>query len=219
LDKLASSRRCPLVTSDAITQERVYRAIKASLLRGAYPAGARLEIPALAELHSASQTPVREVLGRLLGEGLVEHREEGGYRLWRPDAEHLRDLYFWNAQHLLAALHIITEPVVVRALEPLRARTSATAIVDQVSLTAQMFQAIGDATGNSEFSGRIRNANERLQGIRLAEGELLKDIGIEAARILALGRFDVQKSLRRKIMAYHRRRIERVPQIIAALKH
>lgn len=206
------------MTSDAVIQDRVYRAIKANLLQGAYSAGARLEIPALAELHSASQTPVREVLGRLLGEGLVEHREEGGYRLWRPDAEHLRDLYFWNAQHLLAALHVLTESAVVRALEPLRPRTAAKTIVEQVSLTAQMFQAIGDATGNSEFSGRIRNTNERLQSIRLAEGELFKDIGTEAARILALGRFNVQKSVRRKLLAYHRRRIERVPQIIAALQ-
>ncbi|HEX7855076.1 MAG TPA: GntR family transcriptional regulator [Sphingobium sp.] len=197
-------------------QERVYRALKVSLLRGQYSAGARLEIPSIANLYGASQTPVREVLGRLVGEGLVEHREEGGYRLCLLDAERLRDLYFWNAQHLLAALHVVREPVVVRALEPLRGRAAAD-IADHVALTAQIFQAIGDATGNSEFSDRIRNANERLQSVRVAEAELFPDIGLEISRLLALGRFNVQKSVRRKIMNYHRRRIERASQIIAAV--
>ncbi|AOH87263.1 hypothetical protein AWL63_24240 (plasmid) [Sphingomonas panacis] len=205
-----------LVTSDAATQERVYRAIKATLVRGEFAAGARLEISSLAKRYGASQTPVREVLGRLVGEGLVEHREEGGYRFCLLDAERLRDLYFWNAQHLLAALHVVREPVVVRALEPLRTRTAA-APIDQVALIAQIFQAIGDATGNAEFSERIRNANERLQGFRMAEIELFADTTLETSRLLALGRFNVQKNVRRKIMYYHRRRIEHAAQIIAAI--
>ncbi|WP_169833239.1 GntR family transcriptional regulator [Sphingomonas panacis] len=204
------------MTSDAATQERVYRAIKATLVRGEFAAGARLEISSLAKRYGASQTPVREVLGRLVGEGLVEHREEGGYRFCLLDAERLRDLYFWNAQHLLAALHVVREPVVVRALEPLRTRTAA-APIDQVALIAQIFQAIGDATGNAEFSERIRNANERLQGFRMAEIELFADTTLETSRLLALGRFNVQKNVRRKIMYYHRRRIEHAAQIIAAI--
>jgi len=203
------------LTNDLTTQDRIYRAMKAALLAGGYGAGARLDLAGLAKHHRASQTPVREVLGRLVGEGLVEHREEGGFRFCLIDAERLRDLYFWNAQHLLAALHVTREPILVRALEPLRTLSVGTDVVGQVALTARIFQAIGDATGNREFSTQICNANERLQGIRLAEAEVFTDTGIEAARILALGRFDVQKSVRRKILAYHRRRIEKAPQIIA----
>lgn len=206
------------MTSDALTQERVYRAMKASLQRGEYLAGTRLEISRIATLYGASQTPVREVIGRLVGEGLVEHREEGGYRFCLLDAERLRDLYFWNAQHLLAALHVTPEPAVLRALEPLRIRAPGTVPLEQIALTAQIFQAIGDATGNSEFSHLIRNTNERLQGARLAEAQLFEDIGSEAARMLALGRFNVQKSVRRRILAYHRRRSERVSQIAEAIE-
>lgn len=205
------------MTSDPVTQERIYRALKGSLLSGAYSAGARLEIPTIAQLYDASQTPVREALGRLVGEGLAEHREEGGYRWVLPDPGDLRDLYFWNAQHLLSALHVVSEAAVVRSLDPLRRRPTAASVPQQVELIGQIFQAIGDCTGNGEFSNRIRNINERLYAIRIAEGELFKDIETEAARMLALGRFNVQKSVRRKITAYHRRRIERVGQIAAAL--
>lgn len=206
-----------LVTSEAVTQDRVYRAMKARLLHATISAGSRLEIASLAQLYGVSQTPIREVLGRLVGEGLVEHREEGGYRIWLPDRERLRDLYYWNAQHLLAALHVVREPVIIRVLEPLRARAPSTAL-EQVALTAQVFQAIGDATGNVEFSERIRSTSERLHGIRLAEVRVFTDTATETARMLALGRIGVQKNVRRKILAYHRRRFEHVSQILEILE-
>jgi DNA-binding GntR family transcriptional regulator len=202
---------------DRMTHDRVYRAIKESLMRGEYAAGEKMGVPKIADALQASRTPVREVFHRLIGEGIFEQDPEGGYRLFLPDARQLHDLYFWNAQHLLSAVHITQEAALVRTLEPLRSRPIADDVVSRVSAVAQIFQAIADATGNWEFSSHIRLVNERLVCIRIAEATVFTDLVQETQRLLALGRHDVQKNVRRKILTYHRRRFDHLSQLIAAL--
>ncbi|MER3603137.1 MAG: GntR family transcriptional regulator, partial [Thermus sp.] len=53
-------------------REAVYEHLKALLLSGAYPPGARLSEVALAEALGASRTPIREAFQRLAKEGLLE---------------------------------------------------------------------------------------------------------------------------------------------------
>jgi DNA-binding GntR family transcriptional regulator len=70
-----------------------YRALKARLLRGEFPANVRLGEVRLAGELGVSRTPVREAMGRLHTEGLLERHPEGGYRPWVPEVDVMRDLY------------------------------------------------------------------------------------------------------------------------------
>ena len=63
------------------TAERIYEALKAYILRGAFRPGARLDPAALAESLNSSVTPVRAGLNILVGEGLVETGTGEGFHL------------------------------------------------------------------------------------------------------------------------------------------
>ncbi|XRQ10486.1 GntR family transcriptional regulator [Actinomadura welshii] len=75
--------------------DRVYTRLRADILDGVHPAGARLGEAELAEATGSSRTPVREALRRLEVEGLVEILPHRGARVpdWTPeDLEEIYDL-------------------------------------------------------------------------------------------------------------------------------
>lgn len=74
-------------------REAVYDHVKALLLSGAYPPGARLSEVALAQTLGASRTPVREALMRLAEEGLVELVPGKGARVRVFTPEEVEEVY------------------------------------------------------------------------------------------------------------------------------
>ncbi|NDU72032.1 FCD domain-containing protein [Actinomadura sp. DSM 109109] len=75
--------------------DRVYTRLRADILDGVHPPGARLGEAELAEATGSSRTPVREALRRLEVEGLVEVLPHRGARVpdWTPaDLEEIYDL-------------------------------------------------------------------------------------------------------------------------------
>ncbi|MDB5580798.1 MAG: hypothetical protein JWR80_5974 [Bradyrhizobium sp.] len=198
---------------DPVTLERIYRALKDEYLSGAYQVRARIDLQPLADRHRASVTPVREAIYRLIGERLFEAHPEGGFQIALPDPARLTHLYAWNLQHLLAALHVTGEAVLRQALETLRHFVPGTDRVGQIHAIGTVFRVIGEATGNLEFADQVEAANERLFYPRLAEAMVFKDLAREFAALSDAGELSVQKNLRRRIIAYHRRRIEHVAQI------
>ncbi len=202
---------------DRHLHEQVYVSLK-SLLRGhRYRPGQPIDVKALADQFGASVTPVRDGLCRLVGEEIVEMRPRGGFQLWLPSADSLRDLYFWNGQHLLAALHA-TPLASIKTLLISIQRSRIEPAIDPVLQVAGFFQKIADASANREFSRKAAAANARLYHVRQAENLLIPDASAEAGRIMSPGGADVQKDLRRKILLYHRRRILLAPQIVEKLK-
>ncbi len=202
---------------DASTQERVYRALKEEYLDGVFHAGMRLDLHAVADRHRASTTPVREAIQRMVGEQLFEAHPDGGMRVVCPDIDVLAGLYVWNAQHLLGTLRLTDASLLRGSLRLLRDRRPGMTAGDHVAFAAILFRAIGEATGNSEFAVQIDRMSQRLHYPRLAEARLFDDPDRELRTFLRNGNIDVRTNLRRRIIAYHRRRIDHVVAIAGAL--
>jgi DNA-binding GntR family transcriptional regulator len=69
----------PVIHRAAGLAEEVYEAIFAQLMALKIPPGARITVDALVREFNVSQTPIREALGRLEGEGLVVKTHLVGY--------------------------------------------------------------------------------------------------------------------------------------------
>lgn len=200
---------------DPLTQERLYRSLKSEFLAGKFVAGARVEIAAIADRHRASVTPVREAIHRLIGEDLLESRPDGGFQLVIPDPEQLTHLYRWNGQMLLTALHLASRLALREVVARFNGRVRTAEPNNIASWTNNFFHAIGQASENLECAGHLSRLGERLHYARLVEPRALPDIVRELDILVRNGSIDVKMILRRRIVAYHRRRIERAHYVHA----
>ena len=71
------------VTKAQPLRDQVYKNLRQALLRGDFLPGERITEDKVTELLDVSRTPVREALGRLGHQGILESREGGGY--WVPN--------------------------------------------------------------------------------------------------------------------------------------
>lgn len=187
--------------------DNVYRMLKLQLHHEAAKWEDPISIVHLSEALGVSRTPIREVLFRFMGEGIVENSERGGFRLCRPDAQQLRDLYAWQLQLVLMCLHLLGRKTIVDTLTGLQKR-----LADEnwpaCTLVSQLFQRLSDVSGNREFSRQTFLANDRLAGPRQLEPVLFRDINEEAHRLLQMNESDVKKLTRRRVLSYFSRRID-----------
>ncbi|MET0430428.1 MAG: GntR family transcriptional regulator [Microvirga sp.] len=72
---------------------RVGDAIRAAIVRGTYPPGARLKVQDLSALYGISSNPIREALQQLQGEGLVVISPNRGATVRRIDEKLIRHIY------------------------------------------------------------------------------------------------------------------------------
>jgi DNA-binding GntR family transcriptional regulator len=193
------------------TAERVYDAVKRRVLAGAWRPGERIEVAALAEQLASSNTPVRDALHLLAGERLVETRAGDGFHAPLIDAPMLTDLYDWNTQLLLQATRrwIPAGATAELRMIPLR--------VDAAGATKAAFARIAARTGNVEYQRVIDSASDRLHAVRIAESAVIADWRPEIADLEAEIEADNAASLRRLILAYHRRRARIVMETLRAL--
>ncbi|MFX4813586.1 GntR family transcriptional regulator, partial [Acinetobacter baumannii] len=71
----------------------LYAQVSAQLVDGRYRPGDRINLKELSTRLAVSVTPLREVLSRLVGRGVVTERRSEGYYLARLDARDIGDLY------------------------------------------------------------------------------------------------------------------------------
>lgn len=206
--------------ADLGLHERVYRELRDDFLAGTLSAGTKINLRRYARRSDASMTPVREAAFRMVGEQLLEQHPKNGFQIFLPTASELHSLYAWNGQHLLAALHGANPLVIRGVLEPFRHRAMAPIDAQEetsqalVIRTGELFRAIGLATGNEEYVRLIEATNRRLHYLRLAETRLFKDFARELNRLIKGDDHDVENNVRRRILTYHRRRIEQVGPIL-----
>jgi DNA-binding GntR family transcriptional regulator len=73
--------------------QRVHEHLRAEIIAGRIPPGARLKIQDLAQRYGLSHMPVREALQQLQGEGLVVLAPNRGATVRRMDAQFVRNLF------------------------------------------------------------------------------------------------------------------------------
>lgn len=204
---------------ESITQDRIYHAIKAEYLEGRFQPGTRIELQLIADRHRASTTPVREAIHRLVGERLIESRSDGGFQIAVPDALRLSHLYAWFGHQILGALHSLHNASLARATETFRRNAVSSDMLRQTERVDAVFQEIASATGNLELVGQIAAANERLRYPRLAEASLFPNIAQELQNLTRNGHQAGVSNVRRRVTAYHDRRIRRATEIAFAVRH
>lgn len=192
--------------------DHVYRMLKLQLHRDAAEWEDPISTLSLSEGLGVSRTPIREVLFRFMGEGIVEPSEHGGFRLYRPDAGQLRELYSWQLQMVLMCLHLLTRSAIAETLKGLQKRL-ADENLPATTLVPQLFQGLGKVISNREFSRQMHIANDRLVAPRRIEFILFSDLEEEARRLLQTGDSDVKKITRRRVLAYFSRRIDHAKTI------
>jgi DNA-binding transcriptional MocR family regulator len=82
--------------SPGSTMLRVYETLKSRIRDGSFEQGMRLDPSRLKAELASSQTPVRDALHRLGGEGMVESRHNEGFRTRQLGENAIRDLYEWG---------------------------------------------------------------------------------------------------------------------------
>ncbi len=189
------------------TAERVYEALKALVLRGAFRPGSRLDPAVLADQLASSVTPVRASLNMLVGEGLAETGTGEGFHVPLLDEPALRDRYAWNQEILGIALRKGQAPETSLASEEGNTPTR----------TAALFLAIIQGSGNAEHGRAMASTNDRLHAVRVAEAGVLEQIDAELDDIAdAAVRRDAAR-LRQLLTRYHRRRIRASAAVLRQL--
>ncbi|GIF21287.1 DNA-binding GntR family transcriptional regulator [Actinoplanes tereljensis] len=83
--------------------------LRGIILDGEVPPGSAIPVDAVAAAFGVSRIPVREALMTLIGEGLVDHRPNGGYRVTTMTAAEFTEIYLVREALETAALRAAVE--------------------------------------------------------------------------------------------------------------
>lgn len=199
--------------SPGATFDRVYLGLKEQLMSGRFAPGEHLEPVAIGdELHS-SITPVRDALHRLVGERLVEAPRNDGFRVPFPTEAELRDLYGWNRE--LAELGL-RRPTGKNAFSPPADSDTGSVSQDIADVAANVFRSIARRSANPELEQAVEAVSDRLAAMRHVEASFFENAANEVEGLSALLTCGDVASLRRNVIAYHKRRQRAVPDLLVA---
>ena len=118
---MSGSRQHPADLSEGSIRERAYLHIQRKIASGELPAGSSLSEPALARELGSSRTPIREALGQLVAEGLLEQTANRGAVVVQLTRQDIVDLYeLREALELYAVAKVARQPVREADLQHLR---------------------------------------------------------------------------------------------------
>ncbi len=191
----------------------LYEQMRRALRSGGYVPGQRIDPATLASEFHTSPTPVRSALYRLVGEGLLEDHARGGLHVPLPTEVALRDLYDWMQRLLAMACDIGIAPAARTARRP----GPMPADADVAEFTWQLFDAIARATLHFSLHRAVTQANDRLAPVRPTELALVDNVFEELAELARHWDERDFPALEAGLRAYHERRRQLVPCIVAAL--
>lgn len=199
--------RAMMAAMDPPLQERVYLGLKADYLAGHFVPGKRIDLQDLANRYRSSKTPVREAAFILVGEGLVTHHEDGGFVVPILSPVELVELLVWHMRLVLESASSLKETTLRQTLRQYSGFDGNASAMDAAIMTTEIFTSIAEATGNRLASIEVRRLNQRLHYSRIADplepALAEKELGI----LTNLDVTNLHKAMRRRIEAYHLRKI------------
>lgn len=199
--------------SPAALMERIYALLKERVTHGHYSMGARIDPASLARELTASVTPVRDALHRLVGERLVEHLHPAGFVVPTWNEPDLRDAYSWCDE--------ILSLVLSRAAPARIAQNCSSIDLDPshvAASTSRLFEAIALASDNFEHLHALKLVNERLHRVRSIEPIAPDQTTRELTDIQRHAGDEAMPELRRALTRFHRSRLKSVSTVIRLLR-
>lgn len=200
---------------------RAMLAIRRRMRSGRLVLGEQLRVSDLSREFHLGVTPIREALARLAGEGLIEDRRGAGYFARRLDAVDLVELYDLQVAYLLAAQDRAGQP---RA-GSLPSLATSSPLPREVLVGDDGLEAIEAALltliqrGHSLALQRAHDLlADRLAPARRVEAEVSPSFQQEWSELTEVVRTPGGQALRAWVAAYHERRRQAAPAIIAAMR-
>ncbi len=162
--------------ADANRSRELYDSLSERILRFEYPPGHRLTEEALCSEFGVSRSPVREVLGMLVENGLVDKKARTGYSVRRLDLQEIHELYDVRLVLELAVVEKVCErgmeaEELVRLerywrglLEALPAMAGNLADSDE-----EFHEFLARAAGNRVLQQMLRYVDQRIHFVRVAD--------------------------------------------------
>jgi len=198
-----------------ITQDRIYREIKAKIVSGEFGVAEKLEAPSLARLFGTSVTPVREALFRLVGEEFVRTAPNGGFQIQPLTRASLKEMYSLTQALLLMSLSRASRDRLPAQATPLR--TVGVEETETPESIGAIFRSVFLLAGNRHIVEIGSRLIDRLAPVRHVEANVIGGTDAEQAMMLRLSQNSDFGGLRRAVYAYHRRRIVGAAQLLTEL--
>jgi DNA-binding GntR family transcriptional regulator len=165
---MPSFRKIVHESSDQVTSAtgRVYGVLKQEILTCELAPGTPVYEGDIAERLEVSKTPVREALGMLVHEGLVEVRPRQGYRVTDVTLADVQEVFHMRLLLEPAAAELAAERATAEQLQELRSLVEAdegASYQDRVRQAARFHTTLAEASGNSRLAGTLRNLLEEMQ--------------------------------------------------------
>ena len=198
------------IRADSVV-DLAYERIRAMVISGEIPPGARLGQVELAELLGVSRTPVREALRRLTGEGLAEFVPNRGFRAASPGLDdvlrrlEVRSLLEPGIARLAAARR--THGDLLRLQETIEREETATTRVAAHDASRDFHLVLAGASGNPELVSIVASLwiveiGRRLLAARAESADWQRsDVAEHRAIATAVGARDGDRAAR--LMADH----------------
>lgn len=197
------------MSADHGLSERAYTSLKFDLVEGRLTPG-RVHIGKLADRYGMSATPIREAMLRLVGEALLEMPAAGGFEIPVLNETKVRHLYALSQYVMLTAVscrsgllaaHDIGERCISDPLPPIE----------------RLFDSLAQASQNTPLMFFVQNLNDQMRRIRRAEEGKLSGLEREFGALLRQCEHGSKQSVRRSVIAYHRRRLRHLSEIVREL--
>lgn len=154
-------------------REQVFDAVLTELRHGQFPPGTRITEEALARRLDVSRTPIREALGQLTRQGVLQIRPGGGYVVPSHTAEELRHIIVVRTLLEPVALRMAAEEYsnvqIERISAAIRSEAATVRKADPAPFARgneEFRQAVFDGLANRALSGLIKQFDSHLHFIR-----------------------------------------------------
>jgi|GEM_PF-429958 len=195
--------------------EQVYLLIKRELLSGQFRPGDRVDSASLRPIVGTSHIPVREVLQRLCGEGLIDSfRGEGFFIPYVTEVSLAGQFEFLHTLlRFCARKGMPPDPILLNHID-----FEALRILPKADRTARLFQAVAIASRNIGAERAVRQANDGLHVVRTLTRDLIPNRFREFDQLIETWRAGELPAFEAALAAYFERRLALVPQFVRRLE-